>query len=78
MAELRAAGASREELALIHEMKALLHARMVDWMEPQDPANCEPRESVNTPEPAPQTQEAPQRRRRHGAQVAGQGSIFGG
>lgn len=34
MAELRAVG-DRRELEVVHELKALCRARVVDWMDPQ-------------------------------------------
>lgn len=75
MAALKAHG-DRRELEVLHELKALARARVVDWMDPQGDPDAPAPQPVLTR--APQNDESPPQRhvRRYGGLVEGQGSFL--
>lgn len=82
MAELttavRAGDALQCEVELLHDIKALLGARIVPFFEPSTMAEADANEyaAAFTRPDEPGNDEAPTRRGRAGAVAAGQGSVF--
>lgn len=73
MAELKLGG-DRRELEVVHELKALCRARLVDWMDPQEDPGA-PVSPVLDREPQ-NDERAPQRRLRRHEALDGQGSLL--
>lgn len=75
-AGVRARTVERRELEVLHELKALCRARVVDWMDPQGDPGAPVLQPVLSREPE-NDESPPQRRLRRHEGLEGQGSFFG-